>query len=294
MASDTFGTWDGPTWFTCSSLGTRGTLPYVPIGSADEPTTANPRLLQALTHFGLGTILNPVVAAGTSVPLYLFVPWGNVAPAPVPDWSVLCTNATGAKMGCPSMPTIANVAGIQTYGWNWSDNPAKNGMHLGDTWAVSFQVYSQGPPFGFLPVDACTTGPCLKAGSGALGSQFTSTTFIAYGSQTTVTYSYPLGLLQLVPLSSFAIPSPLVPHGLGGAPPPPAPIITAPPPTASAAAPIPASLVPMEAAASGFIAAGFIRLGIRRPGVSQRQASLTGPKAKLLGRQPTTSIGRWT
>jgi hypothetical protein len=295
MAAATNGTWAGPTWFTCSSLHARGTLPYVPIVSADEPTTSNPKLLQALTHFGVGTVPNPVVAAGTSVPLFQFVPWGLFAPAPIPDWSVVCTNATGAKMGCPSAPTEVTVESVPTFGWNWSNNPAKNEMHLGDIWEVSFQVFAEGPPYGYLPVDACITSACVKAGSGAIGPSYTSTTFLAYGSETTVTYSFPLAIVQLVPLNGYAVPVPTAPPKLGGSPPPPVPNPPVPPGTPTAAAPIPASLVPMEAAASGFIAAGFIRLGIRRPGVSQRQASMTGPAAMFeRNRKRTTSVGRWT
>jgi hypothetical protein len=294
MASATNGTWAGPTWFTCASLQTHGTLPYVPIVSADQPTTSNPKLLQALTHFGLGTVPNPVVAAGTSVPLYLFVPWGNVLPAPLAGWNVVCTNSTGAKMGCPSEPTVQTVEGIPTYGWNWSSDPLRNEMHLGDTWKVTFAVDSYGPPFGFLPVDACLTRACLSAGSGTVGGSYTSTTFQAYGSQTVVTYSFPLAQIELELLTSYAVPVAQPPPTTNGAPPPSAPlvpIVNAPP---TAAAPIPASLVPMEAAASGFIAAGFIRLGIRRPGVSQKQASVTGPLAKAGKYGRPAPVGRWT
>jgi hypothetical protein len=294
MAAATNGTWDGPSWFTCASLHVKGNLPYVPIVSADQPSTSNPKLFGALTNFGLSTVPNPVIALGTSVPLYTFVPWGLVAPTPDPGWLVICTNATGAKLNCPQDPTVSEVEGVPTYGWNWSDIPERNEMHLGDSWTVYFQIYADGPPFGLQPVDACITRACIQAGSGAVGPAYTSTTFLAYGSTTTLTFAFGLAQIDLEALTSVPLPTATPPPKTNGAPPPISASPPAPPPTASAAAPIPASLVPMEAASSGFIAAGFIRLGIRRPGVSQRQATPQGETVIGRYKKPPPAVGRWS
>lgn len=297
MASATSGSWNGPSWYRCRSLGFQGTLAYVPIRSSDTPTTTNPTLFDAFVHLGLGTIPNPVIAAGTDQPMFIFLPWGTFVPAPLPDFKVSCANATGVPEGCSSPPSTFNDLGVTGFGWNWSDIPALNEMHLGDTWQVTFNVVAFGPPFGLLPVDACTTSGCLKAGSSAIGFDFTSFNFREYGGANVIADSFPLAQVTLDPLNNFANPIPPPSLILPGAP-----TQSAPPPTTgllppTPSPPIPAAAISIEAAAAGFIAAGTISIGVRLPPVVTKQASLSGVtgKGKKKKRRPgeRVPLGRW-
>ncbi|MCI4347336.1 MAG: hypothetical protein L3J97_01790 [Thermoplasmata archaeon] len=277
MASSTGGTWDGPSWFTCQSLKTKGDLGYVPIGYPADPQTSNGALLNALGRLGLGEVPNPVVATGANQPMFEFLPWGNFAAAPIPNFRVACANATGVGQNCPSAPTFLTIAGVTAFGWNWSNQPALNVMHLGDTWQASFSIDATGPPFGLLPVDACTTLGCIKAGSGTVGQSFTSITFREYGGANLVTESFPLGQVIVDPLTEFSVPVaaplPVLPGSAPiQTPPPSSPLV---PPTP--APPIPAAAISVEAAAAGFIAAGLVRMGIRQPPMGTKQASVAGP-----------------
>ncbi len=280
MASATGGSWAGPNWFTCDSTHTKGTLVGVPFGTPDSPRTTNVRLFQAVLALGLGTVPTPVVALGANQPMFEFLPWGNFAPAFIPQWTVHCANATGASKGCPSVPSIAQDNGLTVYGWNWSNDPSKNAMHLGDAWQITFYVGAYGPPYGLLPVDSCTTPACLSAGSNELLGFYTSMTFFEYGGAHLVSLSFGLLEVTLEPLNIPGAPAPPPPPTLPpGAPPnpPPSPPSVVPP---TPSPPIPAAAISVEAAAAGVIAAGWTAIGVRTPPQATRQANLSGPLAK--------------
>ncbi|HEV2165353.1 MAG TPA: hypothetical protein VGS23_00010 [Thermoplasmata archaeon] len=276
LASATGGTWAGPNWFTCASLKTRGTLLGVPFGDPDYPHTQNPTLLTALTKVGFGLIATPVVAAGAGQPMFEFLPWGNFGPANFPQWTVHCANATGASKGCPNLPMVLSENGVPVYGWNWSNDPAKNEMVLGDTWEASFYVAAYGPPYGLLPIDSCTTTACLAAGVNQVYGFTTAMTFLEYGGSRVVTLSFGLMEVTLEPAVVPGAPAPPTPPVLPGplSPSAPAPGPAAVPPTPSP--PIPAAAISVEAAAAGFIAAGWTAIGVRMPPRATKQASLSG------------------
>ncbi|MCI4360060.1 MAG: hypothetical protein L3J95_06605 [Thermoplasmata archaeon] len=279
MASATSGSWAGPNWFTCAPLGTKGTLLGVPFGDPDFPHAANPLLYTALTKVGLGTVPTPVVASGAGQPMFQFLPWGNFGPSYFPQWTVHCFNGTGAAKPCPSFPTISYDNNVPVYGWNWSNDPTRNAMHLGDTWALTFFVSAYGPPYGLLPVDSCTTLACLAAGSNQVLGFFTSMTFYEYGSSKVVTLSFGLMEVTLEPVAPPGAPAPPTPPVLPGPAPsaPPTPPTGLLPPTP--APPIPAAVISVEAAAAGFIAAGWTAIGVRTPPLATKQASLSGAMA---------------
>jgi hypothetical protein len=81
LAAATGGTWDGPAWASCPN-GQAGTLQYVPHGTYTNPSTQNPTLFNALREIGFGPVLETQVASGSNRPIFAFVPFGNIAPAP--------------------------------------------------------------------------------------------------------------------------------------------------------------------------------------------------------------------
>ena len=279
MASATGGSWAGPNWFTCDSLAVKGTLVGVPFGDPDFPHTGNALLYAALLKTSLGAVPTPVVAAGANQPMFEFLPWGNFGPAFFPQWSVHCQNATGAAKGCPSLPSVAYENGVPVFGWNWSDDPTKNAMHLGDAWSATFYVVAGGPPYGLLPVDSCTTFACIQAGSNQLYGFYTSMTFYEYGGSRLVSLSFGLMEVTVEPVVVPGAPVPPAPPVLPGPAPTAPPASPAPllPPTP--APPIPAAVISIEAAAAGFIAAGWTAIGVRTPPQATKQASLSGAMA---------------
>jgi hypothetical protein len=286
MAVATGGSWEGPSWFDCRALHVQGDLVGVPFGDPENPHTSNPTLLGAFLHVGYGEVPTPLVASGANRPMFEFVPWGNFGPSFDPSWAVTCVNATGVNERCPSQPEVLYENGLPVYGWNWSNLPATNAMHLGDRWTAAFFVSSYGPPFGLLPIDSCTTSDCLAAGSNEVDAAFTSMSFREYGSQNVVTESFQLMEVTLDPLTNYGVPLPPAPPVLPGpapsSPPPTAPTVVPPTP----APPIPAAVISVEAAAAGFIAAGWTALGVRYPPQATKQASFSGALGKKRRRPP--------
>ncbi len=297
LASATGGTWAGPTWFTCDSLGTTGTLVGVPFGDPDDPHDQNPTLLAALHRVGLGQEPVPVVAAGADQPMFEFIPWGNFVPAPFPDWTVACLNGTGAKKVCPQDPQVFPDGLTDIYGWNWSSDPSTNEMLLGDTWTATFWVDGTGPPFGLIPLDSCVTTLCLSSGDGAVGGAFTSMTFREYGGQYVVTESFQLIQVTLDPLNVLGGTQPPTPPTT---PPGPASVPSPTPPGTPVPAlpspPIPAAVISVEAAAAGIITFAWTALGVRYPPQATKQASMSGALGKKKKRSPhyeRLPLSRW-
>jgi hypothetical protein len=285
MAEATGGTWNGPAFFTCSD-GQAGTLQYVPFGnSIDTPNTNNPYLFRAFQGIGFGPVYGSIAARGADRPIFTFVPFGAIAVAPQPQWSVACATPTGFSPKCQEKPTIVTTGGVTSYGWNWSTNATNNTISLGDEWAASFNIVATGPPYARVPVDACLTINCKAAGSGAIAGFYTVATYESATSPTVIETSFPLAEISVevntyIP-SAPSSPPPLIPP-LGGLPIPIAPVIPI-------AAPLPVlaqvglGTLSLNAAAAGFLGAGFTAVGMRNRPIAMSIASRSGagirPKA---------------
>ena len=281
MAAATGGSWNGPAFATCPD-GQSGTLQYVAHGSVDQPNTANPTLMQALSGISFGPVQSEqVVHAKAGVPLFVYVPIDNIQVAPQPDWATACQTPLGFAKGCQTTPTLLHVDGVTAYGWNWSDNNAtNNAMDAGDVWTASFDVIAGGPPYTTVPVDACVTVECKAQGSGEVDGLYTWADYLENSNKTAVTQSFPPALLKVETLSPAAI-TPVVP---------PSPPIA--PPGLPVPAPLPlpvtaplvitvqtgTAIFSINAVTAGFLGAGFVRVGMKnRPlkvGVSNLNASL--------------------
>jgi hypothetical protein len=298
MAAATGGTWAGPAWFTCPN-GQSGSLQYVPHGKPSTPNTQNPTLFSAFKQVGFGPILETQVASGAGRPLFQYVPFGNIAPAPDLQPTAACVRNGVDLKSCQTVPSIVHFEGLTYLGWNWSTNSTANIMFIGDYWTASFNVIATGPPYATVPVDACTTIDCKAGGSGAVLGQYTSATFVPYTNTSVVTESFPLAVVavQITPPTG---PPPNVPP-----PPPPVP----PPFAIPTAPPVPVvqqigvgnnvgvANVSLQATAAGFLGAGFMRVGIKNRPIAMKVAAKAGPQASKFdserGAARSTGIGRF-
>ncbi|MCI4345346.1 MAG: hypothetical protein L3K07_01105 [Thermoplasmata archaeon] len=286
LAAATGGSWDGPDFASCPN-GQTGTLLPVFVTDSQRPNLNNPTLLAALRSVSFGPVIDTTVANGTGKPLFTFVPFGHVAVAPVPDWHAGCRFANGGTAPCPSFPQqLFTPAGQAYYGWNWSDNPASNAMHLGDSWSLSFWVVANGPPYSTVPVDACVLKPdCISGGSGPEGGVYTWASYVPLGSRNVLTVSFPLATVEVLAAQS-PLPPPSVPPS---APPPPiATVVPVGPPVAvgtaiGVGAPVSVGSVALQGVAAGFLAAGFLRIGMKNRPIAMAVAMKSGfnPSSKF-------------
>ncbi|MCI4364286.1 MAG: hypothetical protein L3K13_08365 [Thermoplasmata archaeon] len=301
LAAATGGSWDGPNFASCPN-GQAGTLLPVFVTNSQRPNLNNPTLLAAFRGVSFGPVVDTVVANGTGKPLFTFVPFGHVAVAPVPDWHASCRFANGGAAPCPSFPQqLSTPSGQAFYGWNWSDDPLANAMHLGDSWSVSFWIVVNGPPYARVPVDACTLKPdCVSGGSGPEGGVYTWARYVPLASRTIATVSFPLASVEVL-----AAQSPLPPPNLppAGPPPPVATVVPVGPPVAvgiavGVGAPVSLGSVALQGVAAGFLAAGFLRIGMKNRPIAVAVAAKSGinpnskfEKGQMEANQP--GIGRF-
>ncbi|HZY71242.1 MAG TPA: hypothetical protein VFF67_09745 [Thermoplasmata archaeon] len=280
MAAATGGSWNGPTWFTCPD-GTQGALTFVQHGPADKPNTNNPSLLAAFRTAAFGPVYQTEVAKGAGKPMFNFVPFGNIAPAPAGQLQADAACARGIQTlpTCQILPTISTQAGREVLGWNWSTNPSLNAMYVGDTWTASFNVVSNGPPFATVPIDACTLVLCQAGGSSAVGANiYTDAFYIPQTNGSAVAPSFPLATVLVEPTSAPSAPP---------APPPPPPLV---PPGIPVPTPQPIPLlqivglgnqvglgsVSLQGTAAGLLAASFMKISTKNRPIAMAVAAKSG------------------
>ncbi|HEV2317070.1 MAG TPA: hypothetical protein VGV89_05800 [Thermoplasmata archaeon] len=310
LAAATGGTWDGPDFFACPN-GQTGGLTYVPLGSPFSPNTANPSLLAAFRAIGFGPIQTTLVANGTKVPIFQYVPYGNIKIAPSalggPQWQTVCTLQDGVLWRggdrCQATPTNLTAGnGLTYYGWNWSSNQSQNALYIGDTWTVSFNVVADGPPYASVPVDACITFACKVVGSQANEGEYTSATYLPVTNHTAITQSFPVAtvIVENTPVGAPAFsappPPPPVPPPFPIAIPPGIPVIS----PIGVGAQVGVANVALQATAAGFLAAGFMRVTVKNRPISMAVTAMAGknknPTSKFdnaLGASKDSGIGRF-
>lgn len=232
-----------------------------------------PWLISSLGNISLGQPLAKISLAGApGQPLFRFVPWGTFAFASFLDFSQTCNRSGGYPVDCETyaQPILAN--GVSTLALNWSADANLNRMEPGDTWSASFNVVATGPPFDTpVPVDACITSACLKAGSGSVGGIYTSSYYVTPTDGAPTRTSFPLIEVTVEPLPpSSSTPTssgPPPPPSIGSAPPLPAPVPTPTPvtlPQPVGATVIAAAGFSLPAVAAGILAAGAARVALQR------------------------------
>jgi hypothetical protein len=288
LAIATGGSWSGPAFASCPN-GVPGNLQYSPFGrSIDTPNTQNPTLFNAFRSIGFGPVYGTQVASGTDQPIFQYVPIGNIAVAPAPEWSAVCSTPAGFLRTCQQTPFTLHHNGVTYFGWNWSTVPSENAIYVGDSWSVSFNVIATGPPYSLVPVDACTTLTCRAAGSGALGGVYTLASYLTGTNTSVVTQSFPLAEVLVQAVVGTGGPPATPP-----APPPPPPgfpvVVNLPTPIATPV-PITAQLgvgtISLQSAAAGFLGAGFMRVGLKNRPIAMAVAAKSGAAPSRFQRGP--------
>ena len=300
LAAATGGTWNGPSFFTCPT-GQSGSLSPSFLGPYANPNLQNPSLLAALRGIGFGPVTSSLVATGTDHPLFSFVPFGSieVLPGSAAQFRTACILADGSNSPhCPVEPVESTlITGPDTtttvFTWNWSTVASQNLMYGGDTWIASFWVLANGPPFGLVPVDACTTSACAMGGSRAIDGHFTVATYLPTGAASPVAQSFPLGTVNVESPPSAAPPPSLPPPT--ATPPPPA--IPAPSPLSiispiGVGAQVGVASLSLQAAAAGFIAAGFTAITVRNRPMTLAVAQLAQKSGPVRSRFEETMSSR--
>jgi hypothetical protein len=234
-----------------------------------------------------GTNTSP--AAGFAFPLVLgptfqFVPWGSVQlPANLSRVfpTVSCSDPEGFTGLCDRSTTfVRQPNGLWGLSWRWSLDPNRDQMLVRAKWSASFYVTVVAPPFGFVPIDSCTTPECTTAGSESVGKNYTWVSFSPFANRTILRPSFPLGGVTV------EAPSPPIPPPQTGLPPPPPPPPTGPPgglpvivppgpgPTVTAPGGGP-GLPALAPVAAGALAAGFTRIPVKRK-LSMAVAAVSG------------------
>jgi hypothetical protein len=292
MARATGGSWDGPSFFACAGGGI-GDLQFVPHGPDLTPNLGNPSLLSAFHGVSFGPLLSDVIARGGNESMFRFVPFANVRPAPDLQMQTTCGTPNGVRNDCPGA-SFLNGSNYESLNWNWSNTPAGNVLHGGDTWTASFNVIALGPPYRTVPVDACTTAPCAAGGSGPVGGTFTATRYFGPAGGDLVQQSFPIALIRIIYGPEASVPS--------GTPPPPAGILPAPVPPGLPLAPAPAPLpvsptsiasLSVQALGAGFLGAGFTRVAMKNRPVAVGQVNLSGNALGKRRRPPSRPVGRF-
>ncbi|MCI4367396.1 MAG: hypothetical protein L3K08_06560 [Thermoplasmata archaeon] len=272
MAAATGGTWDGPAGISCAD-GQAGDLEYVAHGYPNGPNLNNPTLLKALSRIGFGPVVARQVAAGTSEPMFQFVPFGHIAipPADRLQATAACFHQQLPQRTCQIAPTLEHSGSMVYLGWNWSTAVRSNIMQLGDSWTASFNVYATGPPYALVPVDACTTTACHYGGSAESNGQGTSMVYVPASNHSVVRVSFPLGRVLVEPAPNgglpgsaptSASPGPGIPVASGNG----VPVVQA----VASGNPIGIATGSLQAITAGLLGAGFVRAGIRQKAVALR------------------------
>ncbi|HZY92972.1 MAG TPA: hypothetical protein VFG07_09430 [Thermoplasmata archaeon] len=277
IARATGGSWDGPAWFACPG-GASGTLQYEVHGNPEEPNLVNPTFLAALRIASFGPLAQSVAAYGGSRPMFEFTPFGAIQPAPLLNAAVACIHNGLPSPGCQVTPTVTTRGEALSLGWNWSTTSSQNQMSVGDTWEAQFDIMATGPPYTFVPVDACITIPCLMAQSGSVNGFYTEASYSTSLTGPAVAQSFPLAEIRVVSVALTTVPTVPPP-----APPPPGiafPIAIG--PQIPVAQPLPIALqsllggLSVNATAVGLIAAGMTRMAVKHRAVALRVASKSG------------------
>ncbi len=289
--------WNNDTWiYTAPPMATQLSVHVTPtaVCSASGPDCGLPSDVARLTlgvsvtaasgttSWGTDSGLGSVTYGPTywlDAPELTFVGWGNLSPAGNLDPTVTCTRDDGGPNNCSTSPVVVGIGNGSTEAlqWWWSTPSEQwwNALQQGDTWTISFNVIAEGPPYGWVPVDACVTSACRNVSSGAVAGYSTNFTHQPTGNGTGVGWSYPLGEVRVLPPLSSPSPTP-TPAPPPPAPPPtgsPAPVPVVSPPTALPAPPVAVGIsvgagtgvsLSIEAMAAGILSAGVTRIMLLR------------------------------
>jgi galactose oxidase-like protein len=243
------------------------------------------------------------VAALTD-PIISVLPWGEIELNRSSPPVVRCASTLYDPVDCDTNSTELRVGNATGFRVNWSSDSFLDSLYVGQAWSVQFTINVAGPPYGSVPVYACTTGICFTGGSGAIDGSFSCVSVqpLAPGSHEN----------DSLPYANITVDPPRIPPGGSSSPitnvPPPPPPPTALPSPIALPSPV---LVPtpvlvalavgvptisISAAAAGVLSAGVARVVLQRRAVAVGQPvgnAVRGKRSAFEDERPTDpTIGR--
>ncbi|HTT35794.1 MAG TPA: hypothetical protein VMH78_08030 [Thermoplasmata archaeon] len=211
-------------------------------------------------------------------PTVNFLGWQELVPAPNLAPTATCGLADTTEGSCRPSPSVVSLSGMpgqELVSWSWNGLARYTSFGVGDAWTISFNVEAMGPPYGLVPVDACTTEACGRAGSGMVQGLLSGVVFSPYGNGSRENLSAPLEEVTVVPSPTEGGSTP------ASSPPPSPPGISTPLPVATPASPVPVSApstAPVLTGTAGGISLTALAAGILSAGIT------TGVRGRLTHR----------
>ena len=228
----------------------------------------------------IGSGAGPDSAPAIVAPDLRVLPWGSVRIVD-PNSSVeSCLSRGSTPAACSFGSTPWTTAGADGFNLNLSAIAAQPNLYVGDVWSIQFAVNVVAPPYGSVPVYACTTPQCLSQGSGTLQGALSALEFQPQGPGSTRNLSLPFANVTIVPPQSPSSPSTTPP---AASPPPPPPVPTGVPSPVVVPNPVPVvnpvgviSLVgiptlSLTSVGAGVLGAGFARAFVHRRAIAMGQ-----------------------
>jgi galactose oxidase-like protein len=245
------------------------------------------------------------VAALTN-PILTVLPWDeieiNLSSRPVVECESNLAGPDACDVNITDL-TVDNASGFQA---SWSSDPFLDSLYVGQTWSVKFSINVAGPPYGSVPVYACTTGLCLASGSATIDGSFSCVSVQPLAAPSESNDSLPYANVtvdppRILPPGGSSAPITTVPS----APPPPTglpgPVIL--PSPVSIPTPVLVALavsvptVSISAAAAGILSAGVARVILQRRAVAVGQPvgnAVRGKRSAFEDERPSDGkIGRF-
>jgi hypothetical protein len=243
------------------------------------------------------------VAALTDPDLFV-LPWGEIEINESSHPLVSCESDLRFPDSCDFNATVLSYGNATGFQINWSADPLLNSLYVGQLWTVAFNITAAGPPYGSLPVYACTTGPCLAGGSGTIGARFSCLSFQPLAAASEENDSLPYANITVDPPrippggssspTTNVPPPPPPPTGLPNPVTTPSPVLIPTPVLTALAVGVPT--ISISAAAAGILSAGFARVVLQRRSVAVGQPvgnAVRGKRSAFEGERPTDpTIGR--
>jgi hypothetical protein len=234
------------------------------------------------------------------------LPWGQVRLDRSAPPRALCHTLRPEQETCNSDSVVLTLGNADGFRMNWSSNPYLDSLYVGEAWAVEFGITVAGPPYGSVPVYACTTPTCFATGSDPIVGSYSSVSFRPLSAGPEQNDSLPYANITVdpprLPLTGSSPPAsttPPPPSGLPiGLPSPvivPAPVPLPTPVFAPLVSAVPT--VSLAAIGAGILSAGLARMALQRRSIAVGQpvGNLVRPKPSAFeAERPADSrIGRF-
>jgi hypothetical protein len=224
---------------------------------------------------------SPLSVATLAEPALTVLPWGKVQIDLTSPIVASCLTQVSSSSACGSNVSFLAIGGTAGLQLRWNATGTEDTLYVGDVWTLNFSISVDGPPYGSVPIYACTTGTCLSSGSGTIEGSFSSVASVPLAGGSPDSFSLPYANVTVDPphvpsggtsgpISTLPPPAPTPsPVGLPGPVTLPNPVLVPSPILASLGVAVPS--LSLSAAAAGILSAGFARVVLQRRSIAVGQ-----------------------